>query len=89
MVAAVQAGYGAAAPVARPARIGASTTGRPEKATAESASMKTTRSRSEVTITRRRSKRSASTPPSGPKTTIGATRAAVVTASQVALCVRS
>ena len=45
------------------------------------------RSRSELIITARRSYRSASAPPSGPRTTIGSTRATVVAATHPVLCV--
>ena len=51
--------------------------------------MRTARTTSETIIVVRRSKRSAITPPSGPRTTIGTIRAAVVAASQPALWVRS
>ena len=44
---------------------------------------------SEVIMTRRRSKRSVTIPPSGPSATIGTTRAAVVTPTQRAEWVRS
>ena len=89
VVAAAAGGYGAAAAVASPARTGARTTGRPASATTASPSMRTARTRSDTTITVWRSNRSAITPPSGPRTTSGTTRAAVVAASQAALCVRS
>ena len=44
---------------------------------------------SQVIMTRRRSNRSATTPPSGPRTTIGITRAAVVIPAHSAEWVRS
>lgn len=89
VVAATHGEYGLAATVASPARTGASTIGSPVAATVASPSMAPRRIRSEAIIVRRRSQRSARTPPSGPMTTIGATRAAVVTATQVVECVRS
>ena len=81
--------YGAAAAVAAAAITGASTMGSPAAATAASRSMSPIRARSQTIMMRRRSNRSASTPPSGPSTTIGTTRAAVVMPAHSAEWVRS
>ena len=71
------------------ARIGARTIGAPAKATRASAPIEAARRTSERIITTRRSWRSASTPPSGPSTTSGTMRAAVVIPTQTVEPVRS
>jgi hypothetical protein len=62
------------------ASTGANSTGSPATASSAIAAIRTT---SEAIISQRRSHRSARTPPNGPNSTIGNTRAAVVTAVQV------
>ena len=77
------------AAVAAAAISGASAIGRRVDATAASASISPARITAETISSRRRLQRSASTPPSGPSTTTGNTRAAVVAATQVAEPVRA
>ena len=89
MHAATDGGWTTPAAVDRAASSAASTTGIEVAATIASAIIATARERSEAMISLRRSQRSASTPPIGPRTTSGATRAAVVAASQAADRVRS
>ena len=81
--------YGPAAAVAAAAITGASTIGSRTAATAASRTMSPIRARSQAIMMRRRSNRSASTPPSGPIATIGTTRAAVVTPAHSDEWVRS
>ena len=88
VVAATDGRYGVAAAVASAAITGARTTGRFAAATSASASIRASLIRSQATITRRRSKRSATMPPNGPSTTIGTIRAAVVTPAHIADPVR-
>jgi len=83
-----QGRYGVAARVATAAITGAVTIGRRAAATRASTTMSASRMRSQATMTRRRSNRSATTPPSGPSATIGTTRAAVVTPAHSGDCVR-
>ena len=75
--------------VATAAITGTTTIGSPAAAAAASATMSAARTKSAPIINTRRSRRSAMTPPSGPKRTIGSTRAAVVSATHVPECVRS
>jgi hypothetical protein len=82
-VAATHGGYTAAAAVDSAASTGANSTGSPATATAASSAIAAIRTTSEAIISQRRSYRSARTPPNGPNSTIGNTRAAVVTAVQV------
>lgn len=88
-VAAAAGGYTADTAVEIPASTGANSTGRPATTTSASSAITPTRSTSEAIIKRRRSYRSARMPPNGPSSTIGSTRAAVVTAVQGAEWVRS
>jgi hypothetical protein len=76
------------AAVASAASTGASTIGSPAAATSARPAMSTMRAPSAHTISPRRSYRSARTPPTGPSTTTGRTRAAVVSATHVAEPVR-
>ena len=89
MTAATHATYGAAAAVATAAITGASTMGSWNAARAASRIISPIRARSQAIMMRRRSNRSASTPPSGPSATTGTTRAAVVTPAHTAEWVRS
>ena len=86
---ATHGGTAVPAAVAAAAITGARTIGSPAAATAASATMSATRTRSAPIINLRRSCRSAMTPPSGPRRTMGRTRAAVVSATHVPECVRS
>ena len=88
VVAEVAGRYGAPAAVASAASTGTTTIGKRAAAASASASISTSLIRSQATITRRRSNRSAIAPPTGPKTTIGMTRAAVATPAQSADPVR-
>ena len=75
--------------VATAAITGASTIGAWVATKRASRTMRTIRATSQVIMTRRRSKRSATTPPSGPRATTGTTRAAVVIPAHSAEWVRS
>ena len=88
VTAATHATYGAVPAVATAAITGARTMGRWNAATAASRTIIPIRARSQVIMMRRRSNRSASTPPSGPSRTTGTTRAAVVTPAHRAEWVR-
>ena len=78
-----------AAAVAAAAITGASTIGACMTTNRASSTIRAIRMTSQVIMTRRRSNRSATTPPSGPRTTIGITRAAVVIPAHSAEWVRS
>ena len=80
--------YGVPAAVASAAITGASSTGRCAAATRASPSISTSLARSLAIMTPRRPNRSAITPPTGPRTTIGTTRAAVATPAHIADPVR-
>ena len=86
--AATQGGSTTPIAVAAAAISGARITGRPTAATAASPTISTALAMFDAMISRRRSQRSASTPPIGPRTTTGSTRPAVVSATQVADPVR-
>jgi len=88
-LAATHGAYGLAAAVANAASSGTSTTGACPWATTTSATIVPARTRSLAIMTARRSKRSPSSPATGPSSTMGSTRAAVVAPSHAGEWVRS